>query len=281
MIGISAKFVPFARLGIAWAGLLFWASSYQALPCFAVLIFVLPVTLAILLGMLESAFLQRRAVAKMYLRHDRVLYRLLRGGKILMSWQTVKAIFFAMLLLMAATQWETAHWILLGFDALAIGFVFALFQGWLSWQVKPGFDALFARHLLVYLNTLVFVIILALVDFNLPHPDYRQVTFATAIFNEVGAVEADCDAVGILARGGVAAQTTGWWLAETWLTRPEIAPLAGLGWLLFLMGSAAFMWAYSRFLLGALISSAELTYLLSLVAGAEDIPNPPEKKPDD
>jgi hypothetical protein len=262
---------PLLRLALAWGWLLSWGLTFHRLPCPAVLLFAVPVALAILLGMVESALLRRRALAGMYLRPEGALFRLLRGGVILAGWQALKAILFAILLLMAATQWETTHWAVLGLDALLLAGLFGLVRRRLAGQVRPGFDALFARQLLVYLNTVLFVAVLAWVEFHLPHPDYRQASLAEAVLSAVSQVTA-CDAVGILVRGGAASQAAGWWLAQTWLTRPEIAPLAGLGWLLFLAWSATFMWGYSRLLLGALVSPGGLLEMLETPIGREDKP---------
>jgi hypothetical protein len=253
---------PFVRLTLAWAWLGVWAATYQALPCLVVLLLALPVIMAIMLGMLESALLRRRALVGMYLEADGGLYRWLRGGLLMVSWQTLKALGFALVLLMAATQWESRGWLILGVDALCLWAGYAWLCRVLAAQVKPPYSAMFARHVLVFLNTLVFAVVIAGAEFYLPHPDYREVSLADAIYYEVSQVEAACDVVGILARGALAGQTLSWWLAESWLSRPELSALAGLGWLLFLAGSTAFMWAYSRLLLGMLVSPERLFGIL-------------------
>ncbi len=239
-------------LAAAWAGLWLWAVTARWLPCVAVLFLAIPIITLILLGMLESALLRRRAWVGMYIQPDSAPYRWLRGGVLMVAWQAVKAVALGLVLLAAALRWEDWTWAILGADVVFLWLAHAALRAWLAGFIRPGYETMIARHVLLFVNTLLFTAVLTGAEFYLPHPDYRNLTVAEAIYHETARVETACSVVGILARSSAASQALSLKLAQSWLTRTMPPALAGVGWLLFLAFSVTFLWGYSRLLLGAL-----------------------------
>ena len=119
-------------------------------------------------------------------------------------------------------------------------------------QVKIEYAQIFAREYLMIFNSMVFSLIISIIGFYMPYPDYRELTWLQAIEYEVIKIQGDCQITLIMARFSAAKNAISWWLAETWLTKISDSYLAFLVWLIFLLNSTAFVWAYSRMLLGIL-----------------------------
>lgn len=250
------------RLIGAWAWLWCWQYLHAEASCAVALGMLVPVVFFVALGLTENALLRRRAILSAYLTTGSGLFRLLRGGILLVIWQLLKAVLIALILAVAVLTWSTSIWQLLAADALLL----ALLHTWLERSVanhaRPGLSGMFVRRILTPLNTLLFVIILAAVTYYTPHADLRALTLNEAMLIEVAEVDAKCEGVGVLARAAAAAEGANWWLAQSWLSRQELAPWAPLGWLAFLAMSAAFVWGYSRFLLGTLVDWSRLFGML-------------------
>jgi len=250
------------RLIGAWAWLWCWQAFHTEAHCLVVLGMLVPVVFFVSLGLTENALLRRRAILSAYLTTGSGLFRLLRGGVLLVTWQMLKAVLIALILAVAALTWPTSTWQLLAADALLL----ALLHTWLERRVanhaRPGLSGMFVRRILAPINTVVFSLVLAAATFYSPHPDLRILTLSEAMLVEITEVDARCEGVGVLARAAAAADGANWWLAQSWLSHEEIARWASIGWLAFLALSAAFVWGYSRFLLGTLTSWPRLFGLL-------------------
>ena len=258
-----------AHLLGAWGWLALWGLYYEQASCILALGFLVPIVFFTMLGMTENALLRRRATLSMYLRRQSGLFRLLRGGVLMLAWQTSKALFFGVLLFIAATAWGGDVWLLLGLDAILLSVVYPIMVRAIASQARPGYQDMLTRRLLTPLNALAALLAILFAEFNGPHPDLRDLTLVQAVQVQVEQVHAACDGVGILARAGVALDTMGWWLAETQLTRPELLAVAPVVWVGFLAASLTFLWAYSRLLLGMLVSPSGLRDLLTRKIDAE------------
>jgi len=218
--------------------------------------------LFLLLGVTETALLRRRAVLSVYLRAESWLFRLLRGGAVLVTWQTIKALALGVLLLIGAVSWRAEIWALLGLDALVLGFLYRAAESALRRHARPGFSGMLSRRLLLRLNAVLILVAVVAVELHTAQPDLRGLGLVEAVEAQVTQVGAACEGVAILARGAAALDALGWWLAETQLTRPELAAVAPAAWLAFLGATLGFVWAYSRLLLGALVSPSAVRDLL-------------------
>jgi hypothetical protein len=250
------------RLIAGWAWLLLWHLYHKWVPCPVALGLLVPIAFAITLGMAESALLRRRALLNMYLRAESVLFRLFRGGALLIAWQTAKALALAILLFVGSTAWRLETWLVLGLDVLLLAPGYVLLVRLTASQARGGYQAMLARRVLTPINTLGVMVVILAVEFHAPHPDLRGLTLIDALTDRVTQVQTTCQGVGILARAGAAVDTMSWWLAETQLSRVELTAMAPAAWLAFLAASLTFLWAWSRFLLGLLVSPSSLQGVL-------------------
>jgi hypothetical protein len=252
-----------ARMLLAWGWLLAWHTWYGSAPCLLALGFLVPMVFFVLLGVTETALLRRRAVLSMYLRPESWLFRLLRGGAVLIAWQTIKALALGVLLLVASVSWEPEVWAVLGLDALLLALLFRAADGLLGPHARPGYAGMLVRRLLVPINSGLLLLAVVVVELHTAQPDLRGISLVEAIEAQVAQAGAACAGVAILARAAAALDALGWWLAETQLTRPELVAVAPAAWLAFLAVSLGFVWAYSRLLLGVLVSPLAVQGLLS------------------
>lgn len=240
---------------IAWGWLLSWAFFHQDLNCLLNLLFLVPVTGLIALSMFEHALLRRRALLNMYLRRERGLYQILKGGFFMLLWSICKALVFSVFLLLEALAWQFWIWLLLALDVVLLRAVQAWLAKTLESQVKSGYTVSLARNALVPFNTLIFALILTAAAFHLPQNDYRDMSLSQAVHYEVTRVQTNCAGSAVLERLAAAKNAAAWWFAQKWLSRESLKRGTALGgWLLFLLSSTAFMWAYSRLLSGATVS---------------------------
>ncbi len=242
----------------AWALLWGWHALHAQVPCWLLPAFLLPVAVLILLAMLENALLQRRAWLGMYLRGSSGAFRLLRGGVFMLGWQALKATLFALILLLAVLRWPAGYWLLLLADLLLLWLLAGVLAARLAPHLRPGFAPRLARRLLAPLNTLLCGVALVALAYYSPHPDFRGGSLVQALHVGLSGADLHCAELALLARLDGALEAGGWWLAQAWLTRPELTWLAPLAWLLFLGASMAFVWGYSRLLLGTQVRPREL-----------------------
>ncbi len=243
-----------ARMLLPWGGLLAWSQWHRQLNCLGLLLCLSLVIAVLALDMLEVALLKRRALVGMYLKPESGLYRLLRGGPLMLIWQVGKALILAVILLAEATQWTGWLWLVLGLDALLLAGAYPWYKKRFATQVKAGHAETFARQYLVILNILLLTPLIAGIYFYTPHPDYRELGWRETLLHEASRTQTGCSALAAPAKLMAAKNALGWWLAQTWLQRLQHVGLTALGWLLFLLGSAAFVWAYSRLILGMSLS---------------------------
>ena len=251
------------RLVAAWGWLFLWHLGYGYLDCPAALALLVPTVLFIMLAMTETAMLRRRAFLNLYLRPESVLFRLLRGGALLHLRQMLKALLLGVLLAIGSVSWSPETWLVLGADTVVLAGAYVLTVRVASSHARPEFQGMLARRLLTPVNTLALTLVITLVELHSPHPDLRDLTLIDAVRERMEQVEAACEGVGILTRGGTAVETISWWLAETQLTRPRAQSIAPLAWLAFLGSSLTFLWAWSRLLLGTLVPPSRLRDLLT------------------
>jgi hypothetical protein len=247
---------------LAIAGWLFlWHLGYGYLPCYAALALLVPIVLFVLLGMLEVGLLRRRAFLNMYLRRDSLFFRLLRGGILLFLWQTLKAVVLGVLLVIGSISWSPETWLVLGADALLLPAAYLLALRATASHARPEFQGMLVRRILTPVNAFAALLVIVAVEFHTPHPDLRDRTLVEAVRERTEQVQTQCEGVGILARGAAAVETASWWLAETQFTRRELLSVAPAAWLAFLGASLTFLWAWSRLLLGTLVSPSWLNDL--------------------
>lgn len=237
---------------MGWLWLLLWQILYPSIGCLLSILFIAPVLGLIAKSMLESASMRRQATVAMYLNPQRWLYRFFRRSIFMVLWQIFKATFFAIFIITEAIFFDSWVWILLFFDVIFIFIFYHFFTKILNDQVKIEYAQIFAREYLMIFNSMVFSLIISIIGFYMPYPDYRELTWLQAIEYEVIKIQGDCQITLIMARFSAAKNAISWWLAETWLTKISDSYLAFLVWLIFLLNSTAFVWAYSRMLLGIL-----------------------------
>ncbi|ALG67699.1 hypothetical protein [Beggiatoa leptomitoformis] len=251
------------RLFLTWLGLLGFYWVHVWLDCWLVILALLPIVGIIAISMLESALVHRRAFINTYLNPDNWLYRLLRGGFIMATWQIIKALFFGLFLLVEVISWDFWVWLVLLIDVVFIFIAYRVINNCLAIYFRPAYSTIISRHYLVIINTVLFSIILTIVSFYTPHADYREITWQLAVDYETTKIQIACDEFATLARLSVTKNTLSWWLAQHYLTGTNTSPQIAIGaWLLFLLSSTAFMWGYSRLLLGALVSPSRVFDLL-------------------
>ncbi len=260
-----------ALLGVlcAWGVLRLWQAAYAELHCLLLLPLIGVVALLIAASTLEGALLRRRAWLRSYLRGESWLFSLLRGGALLLTWHLLKGLLLALVLLLGVLRWPTHYWLLLLADALLLWLAVQGLSRWLPSHVRPGFAPILARQWLVLVNTLLCGGALLALAYYSPLPDLRGSGLLAGIEAEVATIQLACPELALLVRLDSALHHTGWWLVQSGLSHPALLFIAPLAWLFFLALYLAFLWIYSRMLLGAMLSPENLLHWL-----AQDTPAP-------
>lgn len=250
------------KLLLVWLWLLTWFLFRHQAGCLPLALLLVPVVGLIALNMLESALLRRRARVHMFLREEGWLARWLSRRLLLMIWQVAKALLFALILFVEMLSWPLwILWALLA-DLLMLSLLHAGLKQGLSGQVKPGYSGFVTRRLLVGVNTLVLALGIASGQFFSLHPDYRSLTWQETVVEAAGRTEVGCELIAPVARATAVRDAIGWRLMEVGAEHAPGRTTAIAGWLLFLLSSLLFLWAWSRLLMGALISRTELVVIL-------------------
>lgn len=247
-----------ARTGIGAGLLAGWVWFAPHIACWGHWATLLLLTTLIAISGIEQALYRRRAFVGMYLRPTSRLYRLLRGGYLLVALALLKALIIALILLSQALFWPGWIWLLLALD---LWLYVALYQGavrLIGQAVRPGYVGMFARVLLDRVHTLILALIVCTGLFLTPHFDYRASTILRAMEHAVAMAPRLCPILDPWVALIAAWHGAGWWLAQQALVLDSARFLVIVAWLLFLLASAAFTWAWTRLLAGCLVALAPL-----------------------
>jgi hypothetical protein len=212
-------------MGLAWAGLFLWNRVFLVTPCLVVLMIS-----AVVVGV----------------------------SALLLIWQVVKTVSLATVLRVKSVLWTGWIWTVLGVDVLFLAVAYPWLCRQLTAQVRPEYVEMPARRFLVFTNTVLFSWVVAAVSYYTPHKDYRDMTLLEAAQYEALQVQSECHTFAVIVRISAAKNAGSWWLAESWLGKVGAHPFAWLGWLVFLVFPATFMWAYSQLLLGLRVKPSRL-----------------------
>lgn len=251
------------RLILAWTWLLGWHLLHRQADCLGLLVATLTPALLITLSMAEHGLLRRRAFLQVYLDQAGLLYRLLRGGFLLVTWQLVKALLLTAVLLVEAVAWGLPLWIILGLDLLLVAGLYRWMARRLGSQVRPVFVTMLTRDYLLKLNAGLLFVTILIGSFYLPQPDYRDLTLSEAVQFRTEQAQGGCPAFSAVARLTAAKDAAAWWAAQHWLGTLHNPNLSLFGWIAFLAATGLATWAYSRMLLGTLIDPLSLSAQLN------------------
>ncbi|MCA1806009.1 MAG: hypothetical protein LC646_11920 [Xanthomonadaceae bacterium] len=243
-----------AAMAGVWLVLALWTTLAGRLGCAAALPLVLVLWVLIFLAGCETALLRRHLFIRACLRPHGRLARWLGRRLFLYSWQGVKSLALALILVVALLLLNPSQWLFLLFDILVLGALLWLLNRLLRDEVIVQYQAALARTwarrinaIFVWLGLLVSLLFTA-------RDDYYGVGFSEALRHGAARVELGCDALAILARTGALLETASWWTAQRLFAGLEGMPVT-LAWLGFIAAfglSFLLAWAYSGVLGGVM-----------------------------
>lgn len=250
--------VRFLYMLLPCALLLGWVIWRDSLACSAVFALMLPVVGLIALNMLEVALMRRRAMVGMYLHGGSWLSRLLCRKVLLSIWQVIKATFFTFVLFMAVLDWQAWFWMLLLADALLVLVLNQRLLALLQTQVKAAQEGIIARQILVTANTLLLALLLASGQMFESQPDYKNLSWQDTAIHAAQKEQLQCELLAPLVRVQAMQQALAGRFVRRGLETVEHSWGRVVGWLLFFFWSGLSLWAWSRMLLGTLISRLDM-----------------------
>ena len=238
-----------------WAWMLAWGRVAGSANCFAAAVFLLGLWIAVTLPAYEWALVRRLGFVAQYLERPGVLARWLSRRLLLFSWQALKSLPVAVVLVMVALSLTAVQWVLLLADAMVLAVLVATLGRMLRGELGAPYVGTFARMWAHRCNALLLWAGLLVLAFYMPHADYRGLPWESAARAAALQVETTCDAIAVLARASAVIEALGWWAAQNFLGDLRGTGELLLSWLLFLASfGVSFLgaWAYSRALTGAL-----------------------------
>lgn len=205
----------------------------------------------ILSSSLEAARLRRRAWLEQYLLVGSRWHRWLRGGLLMLSWHLLLAALLALFMLVRLLQLESWLWLLLASSLALLWMLEACLASALRDHAKPQLRAALTRRLLVPMAAGVLVVGYLLVMLNLSQPDMRGMGLAQALAANLPAQYSSLPLLSLLQRSYQLFDITLQWSLQNALgDRDASGTLGVLAWSLLLVGGGAFIWAWTRLLVG-------------------------------
>ncbi len=254
--------VALARAALTTGLLLLWTAFGSHSGCVGTVAINVILAAIIAAGGIEYGLLRRRAWVGMYLRLDSQLYRLLRGGLVIITLEIAKALLIALILLLQALFWPLWIWLALGLDVVIFVALHQALQRRLHRHVQAGFSGMLTRAVLLRVHTIALTLVISVGLFLTPAYDYGEFSLLKAIEHGATLVRVPCPWLETLIHVIAAWNTFGWWLTQHTLAIDAIRPLAIFAWLVFLLASATFTWGWTRLLAGTLLQPGALSRLL-------------------
>ncbi|WP_339843627.1 hypothetical protein [uncultured Halopseudomonas sp.] len=205
----------------------------------------------ILSSSLEAARLRRRAWLEQYLLPGSWWVRWLHGGLLMLFWHLSWAVLLALFMLVRLLQLESVLWLLLASSLPLLWLLEAGLAKGLRDHAKPQLRTVLARRLLVPIAAGVLVLGYLLVMLNLSQPDMRGMGLAQALSVNLPTEHSNLTLLSLLQRSYQLFDITLQWSLQNALgDRDTGGTLGVLAWSLLLLGGGAFIWAWTRLLVG-------------------------------
>jgi hypothetical protein len=202
--------------------------------------------------MIDASWLHKKAWLGAYLKEGSIIYRIFGGKILLIIWSTIKAAPLSVYLLLELIELEWWLWLFLAIDVAIILVLYPIYAIMIKTQVKDRYADSIARQHIFILNTILGSIILSLVQFYTPHSDYRSLDWQQTIEYAATQNQSECIAFNNLIQLNSIKNALSWRAAQVVL--PQIkSGFIWIAWILFLVSSVAFMWGFSRLMLGVLL----------------------------
>ncbi len=245
----------FIQMFAVWCVLLAWRWLADRLGCIGSTLILIPLWGALTLSASEVALFKRYAFIAHYLSPEGILARLLRRKTMLLLWQSIKALFFCLILIISALSFDMNQWLVLLADVIVMATLVGIFDWLLHGEVKPGYRAPFAHYWAHWVNTVLLWLVSVLVIFYSAHENYLGLSWEEVVHFSASKVTVACDALAVLARINAVSEALVWWAAQNLLVGWERPAQQLLAWFAFIASfgvSFLIAWAYSRALAGVL-----------------------------
>lgn len=219
------------------------------------MLFLIPLWAVLSMAASEVALFKRYAFIAQYLTPQGVLARLLKRKTLLLLWQSTKALFFTLVLLVATVLFDMPQWLVWLGDVGVMAMLVSVFAWLLRGEVKPSWRAPLARYWAHWVNTILLWVTSVLVTFYSAHENYTGMPWKEVVHFSALSVAVACDALAVLVRINAVSEALMWWSAQNFLTSWEQPTQRLMVWIAFVAsfgGSFLIAWAYSRALTGVL-----------------------------
>jgi hypothetical protein len=209
----------------------------------------------------EWSLLRRLGFVAHYLKSGGVLARWLVRRALLFAWSALKNLPVAIILFTAALSFSSAEWLVLAADVLLLLLLLGAMYRFFEHEAAPAYAHPLARAWAHRINAAALWIVLMAVNFHMPHPDYRGMSWDEVAHIAAVQIDCGCDVAATLGRIDAVGQSLAWWVAENFLSNIGNARERYIAWLTFLATfgiSFVVAWSYSRALIGILARPWEI-----------------------
>jgi hypothetical protein len=262
--GVSVTLSRLTQMLAIWCILLAWRWLARGVECIGSMLFLIPLWAVLSLAASEMALFKRYAFIAQYLKPQGVLARLLKRKTLLLLWQSTKALFFTLVLLVATVLFDMSQWLVLLADVGVMATLVSVFTWLLHGEVKPSCRTPLARYWAHWVNTILLWTTFVVVIFYSAHENYSGMPWEEVVHFSALNVAVACDALAVLVRINAVSEALMWWSAQNFLTSWEQPTQRLVVWLAFAasFGSSFLIaWSYSRALTGVLSRPWKLVIL--------------------
>ncbi|MCL5426562.1 MAG: hypothetical protein M1154_13240 [Gammaproteobacteria bacterium] len=243
---------------IAFALPLVWGSLPDSIASTLFIPAWLIVAQFIFSGLVERAYLRRRAWLGQYLEVTSSWHRRLRAGLLAIAWSQVLGIVLAPLLLVSLRRLSDTDWLIL---LLALG-AFILCHHWLTGRLKGHVIADYlpaiTRQLTVLPVACLLTFMLTLVALWRPQPYLVNIPWERAIREHLPAMS-EQSMLGAFERIAASFELSGFWLMQNALDSLAVSSyVAVLGWVALLLMQGTLAWSFIRLLTGVAVFRGRL-----------------------
>lgn len=252
------------RMFAVWTGLLAWQWGSNQLGCIGSALMIIPFWIILTAALAENSIVRRHTFIAQYLNSQGVLARLLRGKVILLLRQAVKAMIFAILLMINAVFFEVNQWLVLLADIVLLTLIVRFMSHLLSNEVKSDYQIFLAHYWAHWVNTFILWLTLVFMLFYSSHENYTGMSWEQVVHYSASKIDIRCDSLAILARINAVSEALMWWAAQNFLhtlVKPTQTAIAWLALSTWFGMSFLVAWTYSRILTGTLSRSWSLITL--------------------
>ena len=224
-----------------------WINTYSG-SCIS-LIFPFISVCVICVGVMELSVKKRECLARSYFVEGTFLYKFFNSRQLVFIKSLFLSILLGMSLALSLITWDSGIMYLLFGDIFLLSWIYSKTLSTLTGTIKENVKFVIAKDLAVSINSFFLLILLLLIQFTTPIPEYVDASLQTTLTSALTVFSSECAVTNFLLMLNAQKDAFSWWTMLNIDSHIHDQKLRYITWLAFLLTNGLATYAFSRYTL--------------------------------